>query len=112
MKPKNLGALGASARLTGRAALAALLISAVHRAHAQVQITTGTGTVGEGAWSAVKNLWFGPPGLVLGAVVFALAVYFFFKDGVLSVLGVIAIGTFFFFVPAMVVAVQGWARGF
>lgn len=90
------------------ATLAVLLLASAFEAHAQ----SGTATVGEGAWSAVKNLWFGPAGLVLGAAVFALAVYFFFRDGVLAVLGVIAIGTFFFFVPAIVLAIQGWARTF
>ena len=94
-------------RCTATATLALLTVA---QAHAQ---TTGTGgAVGEGAWNAVKNLWFGAPGLVLGSVIFALAVYFFFKEGVLAVLGVIGAGTLFFFVPAISVAVQNWAKAF
>lgn len=72
----------------------------------------GSGTIGQDAWNSVKGLWFGPAGLVLGVAVFGLAVYFFFKDGVLAVLGVLAIGAFFFFVPAFAVSVQTWARNF
>lgn len=85
-------------------------------ADAQVTISTGTaagtGTIGQDAWNSVKGLWFGPAGLVLGAAIFGLSVYFFFKEGVLAVLGVLAVGTFFFFVPAMVITVQNWARTF
>lgn len=70
----------------------------------------GGGQIGQDAWSAMKNVWFGPIGLVAGAIVFALSVYFYFKDGVLAVLGVLGVGVFFFFIPAMVLAVQNWAR--
>lgn len=84
-------------------------------AHAEVTVSTGgagTSTIGQDGWNSVKGLWFGPAGLILGAAVFALSVYFFFKEGVLAVLGVLAIGTFFFFVPAMVVSIQTYARSF
>jgi hypothetical protein len=72
----------------------------------------GSSTIGQDAWNSVKGLWFGPAGLILGVAIFGLSVYFFFKEGVLAVLGVLAVGTFFFFVPAMVVSVQNWARTF
>lgn len=91
----------------------ATLALATSQAQAQVIGTIGTGgAVGESAWGAVKNLWFGPPGLILGAIIFALAIYFFFKEGVLAVLGVIGAGTLFFFVPAIAVAIQNWAKAF
>lgn len=90
------------------AAAATLALLSVCEAQAQA---TGA-AVGQDAWNAVKNLWFGPPGLVLGAAVLGLAVYFFFKEGVLAVLGVIAIGTFFFFVPSIVLSLQNWAKTF
>lgn len=95
--------------------LAFMLLVFVASASAQVSISTGgsgTGTIGQDGWNSIKGLWFGPAGLILGAAVFGLSVYFFFKEGVLAVLGVLAIGTFFFFVPALVVSVQNYARSF
>lgn len=78
-----------------------------------VTVTTGTSVApGADAWAAVKSVWFGPMGLVGGVLVFALAVYYFFKDGVLATLGVLGIGIFFFFVPAISISVQTWAKTF
>lgn len=99
----------------GRYAMVALL-ALLMCVDAMAQSTTGTtatgATFGDTAWDAVKGMWFGKPGLLLGALVFALAVYFYFRDGVLAVLGVLAIGTFFFFVPAFALGLQNLARAF
>ncbi len=97
-----------------------LLVSAIvmclFAVNADAQVVTidpsagASGTIGQAAWTNMKNLWFGPLGLALGAGVFALSLYFFFKEGVLAVLGVLAMGTLFFFIPGIVVAIQGWAK--
>lgn len=100
-----------AARLAVRSigAITTLFYLSMGRAYAQVM---GGGLIGADAWNSIKGLWFGPAGLILGVMVFGLAVYFFFKDGVLAVMGVLAIGTFFFFVPAVVTSIQSWARSF
>ncbi len=78
-----------------------------------VTVAPGTaGSPGADAWTAIKGVWFGPLGLVFGAFVFAIAVYYFFKEGVLATFGVLAVGTFFFFIPALVISVQTWAKNF
>lgn len=78
-----------------------------------VNVSTGsTGSPGADAWTAIKSVWFGPMGLVFGAFVFAIAVYYFFKEGVLATFGVLAVGTFFFFIPALAISVQTWAKNF
>lgn len=90
-----------------------LLASFGDIASAQVTVTPGaTGSPGADAWTAIKSVWFGPLGLVFGAFVFAIAVYYFFKEGVLATFGVLAVGTFFFFIPALAISVQTWAKTF
>ncbi len=101
------------AKLTILLLLCALLAAFSDIASAQVTVSTGTsGTPGADAWAAVKSVWFGPMGLVFGALVFAIAVYYFFKEGVLATFGVLAVGTFFFFIPALAISVQSWAKSF
>lgn len=111
---KNTTAPGVSGKFWSL--LVAALLLSLFALNADAQVVSiggaGTGTIGQDAWNSVKGLWFGPAGLILGVAVFGLSVYFFFKEGVLAVLGVLAIGTFFFFVPAMVIAVQNYARSF
>lgn len=70
------------------------------------------GNIGQSAWDSIKGLWFGPAGAVLGIGIFGMAAYYYFKEGVQAVIGVIVIGLFFFCLPALTVAVQNWARTF
>ena len=113
LTPANSGGSNTTVRLFALITLCLLLATLSDFASAQVTISTGVGTApGSDAWTAVKSVWFGPMGLVGGVLVFALAVYYFFKDGVLATLGVLGIGIFFFFVPAIAISVQNWAKTF
>ncbi|MDT8992866.1 hypothetical protein RQP54_18475 [Curvibacter sp. APW13] len=106
---------GASRNLMRNLGLIVLMaLIFVCNADAQVVVGSGggAGMIGQDAWTSIKGLWFGPAGLALGALIFALSIYFYFKEGVLAVLGVIAMGIIFFFIPGMTAAVQNWARSF
>ncbi len=71
---------------------------------------TVSAETGATTWTALKSIWFGYPGLVLGLLIFGLSIYFFVAKGFLAALGIVCVGIFFFFLPALVMAIQGIAK--
>ena len=67
-------------------------------------------TTGDTLWSQLKNMWFGAPGLIVGAGCLIIGVIGFFRNGFGWTAVVFGVATVFFMIPGLAVSLQKWAQ--
>jgi len=68
-------------------------------------------TDGTTLWGQLKGMWFGAPGLIIGAVVLTIGVIGFFRNGFGWTSVVFGISAAFFMVPGIAMGLQNYAAG-
>jgi len=68
------------------------------------------GTNGDTLWAQMKTMWFGAPGLIIGAIMLLIAVGGFVRNGFGWSCLVVGVCAVFFLIPGIVLGLQQWAQ--
>ncbi len=74
-------------------------------------ISAEAATDGATIWGQLTGMWFGAPGLIIGAVVLTIGVIGFFRNGFGWTSVVFGICAAFFMVPGLAMGIQKYAAG-
>ena len=75
-----------------------------------VSLNAHAATDGETLWGQFKSMWFGAPGLIVGALLLLIAVGGFFRNGFGWSSVVVGVCAVFFLIPGIVVGLQKYAQ--